>query len=327
MNLLTLLYLLLSARIIAGSNGISSARFAAKLKQSPIGVGVRSALSRQHHSTKSLRKCKSRVVQQCRDEEAEYARHAVVTNEEANALGVVQLPHLRSQKGSPCWEGDELDWLEGDATPCVRLSIRPSKESFEEATLQEETKPSYSDPRGGVLHHRPLVFWENMVCGAVSRSVAQTVMHPANTMKTILQSSRGTDRPTLAQLMRPDQFRMLTRGAGANFILSVPHGAVNFAVLELVRGRLAKATESVPYLRERVESLGPALDFASSAISTICCSIVSTPQMMITDNIMAGNYPNLPSAISGLYKNGGVVGFYRGWFAGIAGKIPSYVSR
>eukprot|EP00592_Proboscia_alata_P018440 CAMPEP_0194419886 /NCGR_PEP_ID=MMETSP0176-20130528/19099_1 /TAXON_ID=216777 /ORGANISM="Proboscia alata, Strain PI-D3" /LENGTH=173 /DNA_ID=CAMNT_0039227131 /DNA_START=154 /DNA_END=672 /DNA_ORIENTATION=+ len=35
-----------------------------------------------------------------------------------------------------------------------------------------------------------LAFWENMICGAVSRSIAQTLMHPANTMKTILQSNR-----------------------------------------------------------------------------------------------------------------------------------------
>jgi len=124
--------------------------------------------------------------------------------------------------------------------------------------------------------------------------------------------------------MQPDQFRMLTRGAGANFLLSVPHGAVNFAVLEFVRGKLSRAAQSVPFLRERLDAFGPALDFSSSAISTVCCSIVSTPQMMITDNIMAGNYPNLAKAISGLYKDGGIIGFYRGWFPGLVGKIPSY---
>jgi len=188
------------------------------------------------------------------------------------------------------------------------------------------TGPS-NDTRGGAVKVRPLVFWENMLCGAVSRTLAQTIMHPANTMKTILQSSRGVDRPTLGQLMRPDQFRMLTRGAGANFILSVPHGAVNFAVLEFVRGRLNQAVENVPFLRDRLASIGPALDFTSSAISTICCSIVSTPQMMVTDNIMAGNYANLPAAFSGLYRDGGILGFYGGWFPGLVGKIPSYVRR
>jgi Mitochondrial carrier protein len=39
---------------------------------------------------------------------------------------------------------------------------------------------------------------------------------------------------------------------------------------------------------------------------------------------MAGNYPNLPQAIKGLYTTQGIKGFYSGWFPGLAGKIPSY---
>jgi hypothetical protein len=124
------------------------------------------------------------------------------------------------------------------------------------------------------------MFWENMVSGAVSRSIAQTVMHPANTMKTMLQSSRDV---TLLELFQPQMFRRLTVGAGANFILSIPHGAVNFAVLEFVRGRFNAIVESVAFLEERKDAIGPGLDFLSSAVSTITCSIVSTPQMMITD--------------------------------------------
>jgi solute carrier family 25 S-adenosylmethionine transporter 26 len=44
----------------------------------------------------------------------------------------------------------------------------------------------------------------------------------------------------------------------------------------------------------------------------------------LSDNIMAGNYPNLPSAISGLAQNRGIAGFYTGWWPGLVGKIPSY---
>jgi hypothetical protein len=173
---------------------------------------------------------------------------------------------------------------------------------------------------------RPLVFWENMVCGAISRSIAQTVMHPANAMKTILQSYRGaTDRPTIVSLAQPRNFQTLTRGAGANFLLSVPHGAVNFAVLEFVRREMSRLVASNPALSKRAENFGPGLDFLSSAISTICCSVVSTPQMMITDNIMAGNYPNLSKAVTGLWQSQGIAGFYSGWWPGLAGKIPSYV--
>ncbi|GMH54535.1 hypothetical protein TrRE_jg1258, partial [Triparma retinervis] len=80
-----------------------------------------------------------------------------------------------------------------------------------------------------------------MICGAISRSTAQTIMHPANTMKTILQqaptspASSKAQSATFKQLLRPRNFKMLTRGAGAQWLLSVPHGACNFAVLELTR--------------------------------------------------------------------------------------------
>eukprot|EP00546_Thalassionema_frauenfeldii_P002430 CAMPEP_0178934582 /NCGR_PEP_ID=MMETSP0786-20121207/23947_1 /TAXON_ID=186022 /ORGANISM="Thalassionema frauenfeldii, Strain CCMP 1798" /LENGTH=408 /DNA_ID=CAMNT_0020612389 /DNA_START=418 /DNA_END=1645 /DNA_ORIENTATION=- len=185
------------------------------------------------------------------------------------------------------------------------------------------TKASSLKLQGGAtaaLAARPLVFWENMVCGAISRSVAQTIMHPANTMKTMLQSRMETD--SFGKLMSPSNFHRLTIGAGANFVLSLPHGAVNFAVLEFVRSKL---TQLLP--AEAGGRLGPGLDFVSSCLSTVCCSVVSTPQMMIIDNIMAGNYPNLPAAARGLYQQRGIAGFYAGWFPGLAGKIPSYVSN
>jgi solute carrier family 25 S-adenosylmethionine transporter 26 len=136
-----------------------------------------------------------------------------------------------------------------------------------------------------------------------------------------------TDRPTIFSLAQPRNFQTLTRGAGANFLLSVPHGAVNFAVLEFVRREMSLLVASNPALARRTENFGPGLDFLSSAISTICCSVVSTPQMMITDNIMAGNYPNLPKAATGLWQSQGIAGFYSGWWPGLAGKIPSYVSH
>ena len=33
----------------------------------------------------------------------------------------------------------------------------------------------------------------------------------------------------------PSTFRLLTRGAGAQFLLSLPHGALNFGILESVK--------------------------------------------------------------------------------------------
>lgn len=181
-------------------------------------------------------------------------------------------------------ENDELEYMESCAVPCAaRSSVKAIPVSTAaQSTLVSTTSTDATSRGGAATALRSLLFWESMVCGAVSRSIAQTVMHPANTMKTILQSSRGSTGPTIASLMKPESFQRLTQGAGANFILSVPHGAINFAVLELVRRKLAVAVEETPFLKERADSMSASLDFLSSAISTITCSIVSTPQMMIT---------------------------------------------
>lgn len=72
-----------------------------------------------------------------------------------------------------------------------------------------------------------LTFGEAMFAGAISRSIAQTCMQPANVVKTLLQG-RGT-----SQQLSNLSFKLLTRGAGAQFVMSLPHGACNFATLEV----------------------------------------------------------------------------------------------
>ena len=65
-------------------------------------------------------------------------------------------------------------------------------------------------------------------------------------------------------------------------------------------------------------------DLTSSSVSTIVCSIVSTPQMVITDRLMAGVYPTFPAALRKILKKDGLLGFYTGWWPSLAQKIPSY---
>lgn len=230
-------------------------------------------------------------------------------------------------------EGVELCTSHRSDNPWTDLAASRGRGSgIEDSTVQN---PAGTASRGGATSltyaPRPLVFWENMVCGAISRSIAQTIMHPANTMKTLLQSSRtavgsGAEALSIVTLARRENLPLLARGAGAQFLMSVPHGAINFAVLEFVRRRMAQLVSSSRFADRFGGSgvLGPGLDFLSSAISTVCCSVVSTPQMMITDNIMAGTYPNMAKAVKGLASERGVMGFYTGWWPGLAGKIPSY---
>ena len=98
--------------------------------------------------------------------------------------------------------------------------------------------------------------------------MAQTLMHPANTYKTMLQL-KGATPANLMSKLTPER---LLRGADAQFLLSMPHGALYFFVIDRVKSNLATffSASKFSFLQ----------DFAASTISTVFCSIVSTPQMV-----------------------------------------------
>jgi hypothetical protein len=72
-----------------------------------------------------------------------------------------------------------------------------------------------------------LTYYGLMLSGAIARSIAATCVHPFNVIKTVLQRKNG---------VMPDMhWRVLTRGVGSQFIMSVPHGALNFAITEVLQ--------------------------------------------------------------------------------------------
>eukprot|EP01036_Dinobryon_divergens_P023722 gene23722-32104_t len=146
-----------------------------------------------------------------------------------------------------------------------------------------------------------------MKAGAVSRSIAQTLMHPANTYKTLLQLKK--QRPKVITLKR------LLRGMDAQFMFSVPSGAFQFWVMEALKEKIAK------FIPKKLTFLG---DLTVSTVSTVICSIFTTPQMVVTDRVMAGVYTDSYSALSNIFRNEGLFGFYAGWAPALAQKIPSY---
>ena len=166
-----------------------------------------------------------------------------------------------------------------------------------------------------------LNYYGLMVAGAVARATSATAVHPLNVIKTMLQMKNGK--------MPPLTWNVLSRGAGSQFIMSVPHGAINFAITETTKTALASiATNST--ISNVMTTIIPKnifnniLDFLSSAISTFICSIISTPQMVLTDRIMAGVYENFFVACYRIANDEGIRGFYKGWLPALMQKIPSY---
>ena len=166
---------------------------------------------------------------------------------------------------------------------------------------------------------RVLTYYGMMLAGAVARSASATAVHPLNVWKTMLQTKGG-------ELPVPITWSVYSRGAGSQFLMSIPHGALNYAVTETIKIELAKIAielELSSILSRRI--LDPILDFLSSALSTFICSVVSTPQMVLTDRIMAGVYPNFFEGAQSIVKSKeGIAGFFVGWFPALVQKIPSY---
>lgn len=166
---------------------------------------------------------------------------------------------------------------------------------------------------------KELTFYQTMFAGAISRTIAQTVMHPANTYKTLLQLRCKT--VVNSQLITFDR---LLRGADAQFLLSLPHGAFHFFVIEKVKEFIMPVIQHGFSNAQNVKFLDAITDFASSAISTVVCSVISTPQMVLTDRLMADIYPSFPAALRTIFNSEGLAGFYAGWWPALAQKIPSY---
>eukprot|EP01084_Bolivina_argentea_P172104 298129_1 len=121
-----------------------------------------------------------------------------------------------------------------------------------------------------------LTFYGSMLAGAVSRSVAQTAMHLANVIKTLLQMKGSFEA------IQPLTQHVLARGAGAQFLLSLPSGAIHFIVLERAKRALAEKFQN------QIAKASAAFNFFPSSLATIVCSAVNTPQMVLMNRIMAG---------------------------------------
>lgn len=155
-----------------------------------------------------------------------------------------------------------------------------------------------------------LTYFQTMMAGAISRTLSQFLVHPINTYKTLLQLQKKGSASA-----EPITFSRLMKGWDAQLYLSLPNGAISFVVTDKVKAEMAK------YVPKQLDFLS---DFGSSAVSTVLCSIISTPQMVLADRMMAGMYPTMSTAISEIWRKEGIPGFYAGWWPALVQKIPSY---
>lgn len=202
--------------------------------------------------------------------------------------------------------------IQGERTPEYASLV-----AIEAARATASAKASTWFSKVGANNERELTYLGLLLAGAVARSASATAVHPLNVIKIMLQR-KGGHMPEIS-------FNSLMRGSGSQLAWSIPHGAFSFFVIENTKKALA--LWSVAFNMKSIipaHILNPLLDFLSSCVSTFICSIISTPQMVVTDRIMANVYPSLFTAVRRIYKTEGIRGFYVGWLPAIMQKIPSY---
>lgn len=142
-----------------------------------------------------------------------------------------------------------------------------------------------------------------MLCGSISRTVAALAIHPLHATKVNLQLQQPRSNLQLPPILL--DWKTLTRGLGPQLLLTLPHGALSFAVTDLTKRWLINATNSQQSPNRTV--IDPLLDLLAAGFSSLICSIISIPQMLLTDRIMVGYYPSLSYGLRDIIRAQGKV--------------------
>ncbi|KAH8052110.1 glutathione transferase [Aureococcus anophagefferens] len=185
---------------------------------------------------------------------------------------------------------NEVDLESVTAEPYARLGFRASRRPGRRprpaapapapaARRRAPAKLSPAVSRGGASPPEDLTLRQHAIAGALARAVAQSAVHPLNACKTVLQGSDGAarsrPRPRAAV---PAHVARAVAGLGAQALLSLPNGALNFCAMEAPRAIDAAA------VRPRRHAL---VDAASAGVGTVVGTFVSLPQSILGDRIMA----------------------------------------
>jgi solute carrier family 25 (mitochondrial S-adenosylmethionine transporter), member 26 len=150
-----------------------------------------------------------------------------------------------------------------------------------------------------------LSFGEQMLAGAVARTVAQTMLHPVDVVRTRLQARGVTMRWAPA---------VFAKGVLPQVLLAGPAGAIQFVAFEGAKKRLEDALPG-PSARELRLLL-------AGAIGALCAASCRVPQEVIKQRIQADIYPNMAVALRETLATSGPAGLYNGWLATVSRDIP-----
>lgn len=149
---------------------------------------------------------------------------------------------------------------------------------------------------------------EKMWAGSLARLVAQTILHPLDTIRTRRQAAGGLKTT-------PKDW---VKGIVPQMALAMPAGAVQFLAYEQTKESLNKLLQNTT-----MGGLKPhVIEICAAACGATAASIIRVPQERVKQPVQADMYPNFMAAIAGNLKSGGLGSFYTGFTATILRDIP-----
>lgn len=177
-------------------------------------------------------------------------------------------------------------------------------------------------------------FWEDnekviktLFAGAVAGCVSRTCTSPLEVIATLQMSGNAVNDggilSQLGQLYREEGPLGFFKGNGANCLKVAPSRAIQFAVYEKIK--LAILQQSQARARPGTEvSLSPYGRLCAGGLAGMVASSFVYPLEVVKTmlTVSPGSYNGILDAFVCAYRDGGLQGFYKGWFPTLVAMFP-----
>jgi len=146
----------------------------------------------------------------------------------------------------------------------------------------------------------------HLAAAAAARGVSIFVMYPVDTIKTRLQMGQKL------------KFDGLYKGVGESLTGQVPYGVLTFGSYEVYKKSLVK----------NFPNTKPVFLYALAAIfGDITGSFWLCPSEVVKQQLQGGMYATTGEALRSIWTKRGFLGFYQGYFGGLARDVPFRVAQ
>ncbi|XP_009795670.1 uncharacterized protein LOC107795550 isoform X1 [Nicotiana tabacum] len=163
---------------------------------------------------------------------------------------------------------------------------------------------------------------EHAFAGAMAGIFVSLCLHPVDTIKTVVQSCRGDQKPLYyigRSFISERGVTALYRGISTNLASSAPISGLYTFTYESVKGAL------IPLFPKEYQSFAHCFAGGCASIAT---SFIFTPSERIKQQMQVGShYKNCWNALVEIIRSGGLPSLYAGWRAVLCRNIPHSIIK